>query len=61
MSKNVDLLAIGLLLAGIVFASEVRQWATFEFGPARLIDLTHRQVQPLFTKPHLPKLCFTRG
>ncbi len=61
MSKNVDLLAVTLLLAGLAFVSEVRHSVVFELQPARLIDFTHRQVQPLFAKPHLPKLCFTRG
>lgn len=61
MCRNIDVLAIGLLLAGIAFVSEVRQSAVFELQPARLIDLTRRQVQPLLAKPHLPKLCFTRG
>jgi hypothetical protein len=61
MCRNIDLLAISLLLAGLAFASEVRQSAVFEFQPARLIDLTRRQVQPLLAKPHLPKLCFMRG
>lgn len=61
MCKNVDLLAISVLLAGIAFVSELRQSAVFEVQPARLIDLTRRQIQPLLAKPHLPKLCFTRG
>ncbi|MBV8867666.1 MAG: hypothetical protein JO210_19865 [Acidobacteriaceae bacterium] len=61
MRRNIDLLAIGLLLAGIGFVSQVRQSEVFELQQARLIDFTHRQVQPFLAKPHLPKLCFMRG
>ncbi len=61
MLRNIDLLAICLLLAGIAFVSQVRQSPIFELQATRLINLTHRQVQPFLAKPHLPKLCFMRG
>lgn len=60
MRRNVDLWAIGLLLAAIGFASELRKSGLVTDPPAQLVEFTMQRVQPLSSVFHLPQLCLAR-
>ncbi|HEY7209326.1 MAG TPA: hypothetical protein VH477_03565 [Bryobacteraceae bacterium] len=58
--KNVDVLAITCLLAGVAILTQVRQSPIVRYQSARLVEFTQRQFLPVLTNPHMPKLCLTR-
>jgi hypothetical protein len=58
--RNIDVVAVCLLLAGIAVLSQVRQSPVIRYQSARFVEFTNRQFVPLLTNPHLPKLCLFR-
>ena len=60
MCKNVDLIAVGLLLLGLAFVSQVRKSAAVEYQSVRVVNFTARQLQHLSIRPHIPQLCLFR-
>jgi hypothetical protein len=59
-SKNIDILAITLLLMGVAILSQARQSHIVRYQSARLVQFTHRQVLTKLSYPRLPKLCLLR-
>ncbi len=60
MIRNIDVLAVGLILTAIAFGSELRNLPAIQYHSARFVDFTNRQLEPLRARPHLPTLCLTR-
>ena len=60
MSRNIDVLAIGLVLFGIVFITQARRSAAVERQSTRLVQFTSQRIQPFLARPHVPRLCLTR-
>jgi hypothetical protein len=60
MNKNVDLLAITLLLVGLAFVSRVKESAVLGYQSARLVSFTSHQLQQLSVYPHIPQMCMSR-
>jgi hypothetical protein len=58
--KNIDVVAICFLLAGIAVFSQIRQSPVIRYQSARFVEYTNRQFLPMLTNPHLPKFCLTR-
>jgi len=58
--KNIDVLAILLLLGGAAALSHIRSSAVLQDHSSRLVEFTNRQMQPLLPLLHLPRLCLTR-
>ena len=60
MSKHIDLLAVGMLLAGIAFLTAIRRSPEIQLRSAELVEFTTDHVGPVFPLPDLPRLCLTR-
>ena len=60
MRRNVDLLAVFILLVMIVAASEVRKAGDMLQARSLVVEFAARHAKPFTSVFELPKLCVTR-